>query len=209
MVANHIHDALAQVRRMQEIILERRSFRGYSGTARMAGATATLAGALIMSSARFPKSDLWHLAGWAVVLGAALVLNYGALGFWFLFNPRVKRSAAMLVPAVDALPALAMGALMSVGLVLKGHYDLLFGTWMILYGLGHVSYRQSLPPANYAVGAFYMVCGVACFIWPGIEFTNPFPMGLVFFTGELAGGYVLYRNNRLREEEDRKAEVEE
>ncbi len=206
MVANHIHDALAQVRKMQEIILERRSFRGYSGRARMYGALATLAGALAMSCPRFPDSDLWHLAGWAVVLGVALALNYGALGFWFLFNPRVKRNAAMLVPAIDALPALAMGALMSVGLVLKGEYDLLFGTWMILYGLGHVSYRQSLPSANYGVGAFYMLCGVICFIWPGLQFTNPLPMGLVFFTGELAGGYILYRNNLLREAEDREGD---
>jgi len=174
----------------------------------MAGAAATLVGALVMSSDHFPKSDWWHLAGWAVVLGAALILNYGALGFWFLFNPRVKRNGAMLLPAVDAVPALAMGALMSIGLIMKGEFDLLFGTWMILYGLGHVSYRQSLPPANYAVGTFYMVCGVACFIWPGIRFINPFPMGLVFFAGELSGGYILYRNNRLREEEDRKAEVE-
>lgn len=208
MVAHHIHDALSQVRRMQEIILERRSFRGYSGTARMAGAVATLTGAFVMNSSRFPKDDVWHLAGWAAVLGAALFLNYGALGFWFMFNPRVKRNVAMLVPAVDALPALAMGAFMSVGLVLRGQYDLLFGTWMILYGLAHVSYRQSLPTANYAVGAFYMICGVVCFVWPGLEFTDPLSMGIVFFVGEMMGGFILYKNNLLREAEDREVEGE-
>ena len=203
MVANHIHDALAQVRRMQEIILERRSFRGYSGRARVTGAVATLAGSILMASKAYPQGEIAHLAGWATVLGIALVLNYGALGFWFLFNPKVKRNSAMLVPAVDALPALAMGALMSIGLVLRGQYDLLFGTWMILYGLAHVSYRQSLPPANYAVGAFYMACGVICYLWRGLKFTNPIPMGIVFFVGETVGGYVLSRNNVLREAEDK------
>ena len=29
MIANHIHDALAQVRRLQEFILEKRLFKGY------------------------------------------------------------------------------------------------------------------------------------------------------------------------------------
>lgn len=207
MIANHIHDALAQVRKMQEIILQRRTFRGYSGRARIAGAGVALVGALVMNSARFPDTQPAHLVGWVVVLGLALVLNYGALGVWFLFNPRVRRNAAMLIPAVDAVPALAMGAIMSAGLVLRGVFDLLFGTWMIFYGLAHVSYRQSLPQANYSVGAFYMVCGVICFMWPGLEFSNPVPMGLVFFTGELAGGYILYRNNVLREAEDRKFEL--
>jgi hypothetical protein len=206
MVAHHIHDALSQVRRMQEIILERRSFRGYSGGARMVGAVVTLSGAVVMGADKFPKSDFAHLLGWLAVLGIALLLNYGALGFWFLFNPRVKRNGAMLVPAVDALPALAMGALMTVGLVVRSEYDLLFGTWMILFGLANVTYRKSLPPSNYAVGTFYMICGAICFIWPEIELKKPLPMGLVFFVGEMVGGCVLYRNNLLREQEDKGTE---
>lgn len=207
MIANHIHDALGQVRKMQEIILQRRSFRGYSGRARMAGAGVALVGTVFMSSAEFPETEQAHLLGWMIVLGLALVLNYGALAFWFLFNPRVKRNLAMLIPAVDAVPSLAMGALMSAGLVFRGVFDLLFGTWMIFYGLAHGSYRQSLPQANYAVGAFYMVCGVVCFVWPGIKFTNPVPMGIVFFVGELAGGWILFQNNAQREAEDRKIEL--
>lgn len=194
---------------MQELILEKRSFRGYSGRARMIGAVAVLAGAVVMGSRGFPKSDFAHLAGWVIVLALALVLNYGALFIWFLFNPRVKRNAAMLVPAIDALPALAAGAFMSLAFVLKGRYDFLFGTWMSLYGLAHVSYRQSLPPANYAVGAFYMFCGIVCLLWPGHLFTNPWPMGIVFCTGEMMGGYILYRNNCLRELEDKKIMREE
>ena len=76
MVANHIHDALSQVRKMQEIILHRRSFRGYSGRARIVGAVITLAGALVMGSRYFPDGEGHHLIGWAAVLGIAL----GSLG---------------------------------------------------------------------------------------------------------------------------------
>lgn len=152
-----------------------------------------------MDSAWFPQTNLAHLAGWGIVLATALALNYGALFFWFAFNPQVKRNAVMLLPAVDALPGLAIGAVMSVAFILKGEFDLLFGTWMCLYGLAHVSYRQSLPPANYAVGTFYMACGSVCLLWAGIRFTNPWPMAIVFGFGEWIGGYVLYLNNRKKE----------
>jgi hypothetical protein len=69
---------------------------------------------------------------------------------------------------------------------------------MCLYGLAHVAYRQSLPTIHYAVGIFYMLGGTACLLVPGICFTNPWPMGLVFGIGELSGGFILYRN-RLEE----------
>lgn len=207
-IASHIHDALGQVRRIQEIILERRSFRGYSGRARMAGAVSALIGAALMRGAWYPADDYWHLAGWCAVLAVALLLNYGALAAWFAFNPEVCRNPVMLLPAVDALPALLMGAFMSAGLVMRGEFDLLFGSWMMFYGLAHVSYRQSLPPANYAVGGFYMICGVVCLLWPGLKFVDPIPMGLVFFSGETLGGYVLLRNNRIRRDEDCEDEVD-
>ena len=50
MIANHIHDALAQVRELQQRILERQRFRGYSGEARMSAGTFALVGAWIMAS---------------------------------------------------------------------------------------------------------------------------------------------------------------
>jgi hypothetical protein len=209
MIAGHIHDALAQVRKLQELILEKRSFRGYSGKARMVGAAVVLAGAIVMSCSWFPRANMAHLIAWGSVLGAALVLNYGALFIWFLFNPQIKRNVAMLVPAIDAVPALAIGAILSLALIIKGEFDFLFGVWMCLYGLAHVSYRQSLPPANYAVGTYYMLCGTICLLWPEFSFLNPWPMSIVFFVGELAGGYILHRNNRQREKEDNKLAEEE
>jgi hypothetical protein len=198
MIATHIHDALSQVRKLQELILEKRTFRGYSGKARMVGSVLAIAGSVIMSAPFFPADALWHLAGWAGVLILALVLNYGALFIWFMFNPEVKRNAAMLVPAIDALPGLAMGALLSVVCFMKGYDDIVFGIWMCCYGLAHVSYRNTLPQTNYAVGLFYMLSGAVCLFWPGITFTNPWPMGIVFGIGEMCGGYILHRNNKCQ-----------
>lgn len=196
MLIHHIHDALAQVRRLQALIIEKRLFRGYSGIARMAGGIIALAGTAIMADKNFPATPAAHLLGWGTVLAGALAVNYGALLGWFVFRPASRRSARELVPAFDAIPALALGGGLSLALILHAEYDLLFGTWMGLYGLAHLPYRNSLPRANYLVGIFYLASGIAMLLWPGASFTNPYPMGLVFGIGELAGGLVLYRLNR-------------
>jgi hypothetical protein len=200
MIANHIHDAMGQVRRMQELVLAKQRFKGYSGKARVVGAAVALLGAFAMSRSAFPALPLAHLGGWTGVLVIGIIANYGGLAIWFMRDPAVQRDLMQLKPAADALPALGIGAVLSLSLVVHEQYDLLFGSWMCLYGLVHVAYRQSLPKTNYVVGVFYMLCGTYCLLSPCVSFTNPWPMGLVFGTGELAGGIVLYRN-RMEEPE--------
>lgn len=194
MIANHIHDALAQVRKLQEIVLEKKLFKGYSGKARVISGAVALAGAAVLSSAAVSPAPLAHLAGWGVVLAVGLVVNYAAMAYWFFFNSGAGRNPIMLKPAIDAVPALAVGAVFSMALILAGQYNLLFGTWMCLYGLAQVAYRQSLPRGIYFVGLCYIACGAYCLLAPGISFTNPWPMGIVFCLGEAAGGVILMLN---------------
>jgi hypothetical protein len=187
--------ALRQVRRIQSLLGERSTFRGYSGTARLIGAAAALIGGSVLAIGPVPSTPVAHLAGWAAVLAVALTVNYAGLLAWFLFHPEADRSIPKLTPAVDAVPALGVGAVMSVAAVVHGTFDLLFGIWMTCYGLAHMPYRKSLPGANYVVGVFYLVAGTACLLYSP-DFTNPWPMGLVFFAGETAGGLVLRDVNR-------------
>ena len=197
-MSDEVEDALRQVRAMREAALERSKFRGYSGTARMVGGIAALAGAVLLDAPWFPRVPLAHLAGWAAVLAAALALNYGALLLWFWRAPGVRRDSLKLMPVLDAMPALAAGALVSLALIAHGQYDLLFGVWMTLYGIAHAPYRRTLPRAILAIGAFYVIAGAVCLFHPAVTFVNPWPMGLVFFAGETAGGYVLLKH-RLEE----------
>jgi len=199
MIANHIHDALAQVRQLRDLVLEKRMFFGYSGRARMVGGAAALVGALVMSLPSYPSGRVAHLAGWSAVLLAALIANYGALALWTFSRRKPRHGLSELAPAVEALPALAIGAVASVALVVHDQFHLLFGTWMSFYGLVHVVYRVSLPRANYGVGVFYMVSGAACLLHPALKFTNPWPMGLVFFVGESLGGIILCRHRLVSE----------
>lgn len=193
MVANHIHDALGQVRKLREAVLEKRQFRGYSGLARMLSGLAALAAAVVLHGLHSDNPDV-HLAAWGAVLAVGMLLNYGALLYWFLRDPQVGRNPAHLKPAFDAIPPLAVGAAFTAACLLYGRYHWLFAVWMSMYGLMHIPYRNSLPPANYGVGLFYVAAGAACLFWPGLSFLNPWPMGLVFFAGETAGGLVLHLN---------------
>lgn len=192
MIANHIHDALGQVRQLRRLILEKRCFHGYSGGARIGAGCIALATAVFLSSKIVPVDPLVHLAGWGMVLVAGLLLNYGALAIWFLSDREARLNPLLLVPAIDAVPALAVGAVLSAVVIRAESYDLLFGIWMSLYGLAQVAYRHSLPPTIYRVGGLYILAGFACLIFP-VQFTNPWPMGLVFFIGEMAGGMALMK----------------
>lgn len=195
MIANHVHDALAQVKVLQEFILAKNTFKGYSGKARLAAGAASLLAACVLGWPRMPASPWVHLAGWGIVLAVALVVNYAALVYWFLFDAGVRRNPLMLKPALDALPALAMGAILSLALIAHQQFDLLFGVWMGCYGLAQVAYRVSLPKGIYLIGLFYLACGAACLLWPSVSFVNPWPMGWVFFVGECAGGWILIRDH--------------
>jgi len=202
MIANHIHDALAQVSKLQQFILERNRFKGYSGTARVLSGGAAIIGAVVMSGAGFPRTELAHLAGWSVVLVAGLIINYGALAYWFLFDNEVRRNPVMLKPALDAVPPLAVGGILAVSLVLRGQYDLIFGACMSLYGLGQVAYRRSLPKGIYMLGFYYLACGAFFLVDGGIRFTEPWPMALAFAAGEAASGLVLIVDHRRTDKEE-------
>lgn len=190
-------ELLGHLNRLREAVADRQQFHGYSGTARLAGGLAALATAGVLASPLVPATPLAHLLGWGALLAIGGAVNYGALLRWFLYSSDAARKLFNLRPALDALPALAAGGLLSAGAVLHAHYDLLFGIWMCCFGVVHGAYRRNLPPANYTVGIFYLAAGAACLAWPGLEFTNPWPMGLVFFAGETAGGAIfLLANDR-------------
>jgi hypothetical protein len=192
MIANHIHDALGQVRRLQALILEKRKFTGYSGTARMLGGAVAMLGCALMSF--FRDSFAAQLAGWVCILVVALLLNYGALLLWFVQLPERKRTLAELSPALDAVPPLAVGAALSAALLLRSYPDLLFGSWMCLYGLAHTTCRNALPKENGFLGLYYIACGMFFLLWPGTTFMNPLPAGVVFLVGEWTGGAIFYRH---------------
>ena len=194
MVAHHIHDALDQVHRLQELILEKRKFRGYSGSARMAGGMITALGCIVLGSSLVPKTVVAQLTGWMLLAGAAMALNYGALILWYIQLPNDERKTVRAKPVLDAMPPLLLALPLTVALLVRGYPDLLFGTWMCLYGLAHTSCRRDLPRGNWLVGIYYLLCGSFFMLWQKAEFLTPWPMGVVFLIGESVGGIIFHRH---------------
>ncbi|GEM_PF-419765 len=192
MVVSHVHEALRQVRAMQRRVLEAERFVGYSGRTRAFGGTVALIAALVMTSDRYPRTNDAHLAGWLAVLAVAVVGNYSALLYWFLFNPKAGRDVRRLIPTVDAVPPLVVGGVLSLVFVREDLFDLLFGAWMCLYGLANFSSRRILPAAIWALGTYYVGLGILFLFHPSVTFLSPMPAGLVFFFGEWAGGFIFH-----------------
>lgn len=197
MIANHIHHALEQVRDLQQKILEKQRFKGYSGRARAICGVAALIAAFIMSSSLYdPPAGYVNRAyalSWGLVALFGVMINFGALIHWFMFDPSVNRDIRRLKPTLDALPPILVGAVLTIVLLHSNLHQYLFGTWMCLFGLANLASRHVLPKRIWMVGTYYILCGTVCLLYASeTAFTNPWPMGIVFFIGEWAGGIILH-----------------
>ncbi|WP_089721769.1 hypothetical protein [Candidatus Entotheonella palauensis] len=192
MIAQHIHHALEQVQELQQRILEKQRFRGYSGRARMAGGVLALLTAIVLATPGIPPTPAAHLQAWGILLALALILNFGSVIYRLMIAPGGAWDVRRLRPVMDTLPPILVGAILSIALVRHGQFDALFGTWMCLFSLSHFVTRQVLPAQMTLVGGVYLACGTVCLLLPMGSFVNPWPMGLVFFVGEGAGGLLFW-----------------
>ena len=187
-----VQDALRQVRELQKKILEKQKFKGYSGRARAISGTLALLASGILASPYWPSTPIAHLAGWGTVFGLAALLNFGAILYWFLRDPRANRDIRRLKPVVDTLPPLIVGAILTFVLTREQLHNWLFPVWMCLYGLANLASRHVLPSAISAIGWFYIIAGSLLLLLGPPSFMNPWPMGIIFFAGEWMGGIVLH-----------------
>lgn len=189
---SHIHQALDQVRELKHQVLEKQRFKGYSGRARAISGTLALLTAAVLASPQYPRTVAAHLTAWGALFVVCGLLNYGAVCYWFLTDPHANRNLRRLKPALDGLPPLLVGGLISWLLIDHGLTDRLFGVWMCLFGLANVSSRHVLPKLIGALGLYYVACGAICLLVPQVTLLQPWPMGLVFFFGEWAGGIIFH-----------------
>ena len=193
-----VKQAIEQVSRIQTHVLSNQRFHGYSGRTRVLSGILALAAPFILSSALVPQTQMAHLIGWAILFAVAFTLNYVALIYWFFHDPQVMRDIKRLRPVLDVVPPLLVGAVLSIALILQGHYYLLFGVWMCLFGLANLASRRVLPKLISLVGCVYLGFGAVCLLMPGLSFLNPWPMGIAFFIGECSSGMILHYDLRRK-----------
>lgn len=192
MIAGHIHHALAQVHELQQKILEKQRFKGYSGRARALSGTFCFLAAAVMGSPFYPATRPAHVAGWGGAFSIAMLLNFGAMLYWFLFDPASKRDIRKLKPVIDVIPPLLVGGVLTVTLMQQGLYAHLFGMWLCLAGLANLAMRHVLPKRIWIIGLFYILTGMVFLLLKPVPFLNPWPAGILFFLGEWAAGVILH-----------------
>ncbi len=187
-----IQETIEHVRELQQAVLERRRFKGYSGRVRIAMGLFALVMAAAMASPLVPERNLWHIIGWGIVFFVAFLLNAGAVIWWFWNDPAARRDVRVLKPTIDVIAPIAVGGLLTAAMICNRDYQYLFGIWMCLFGLTNMTSRMVLPRPIWWVGSFYIAAGAICLLMPGMDFQNPWPMGVIFCAGEITGGVVLH-----------------
>jgi len=188
-----INDALDQVRQLQSICLTKQKFYGYSGKARLFSGVFALLVALVLHLRFHGASELTHFKAWGILAVVSIVTNYLALLLWFLYDDDVQREPRRLRPAIEALPPFAIAGVLTMAFFLNQSWMYMVGTWMLCFGLMNLASRNFLERAIGWVGLYYVVAGTFLILAPTVPFTNPWPMGIIFFAGEVIGGLIMWK----------------
>jgi hypothetical protein len=136
------------------------------------------------------------MAWLAVWLGAAAIAV--PIGFVFMIAKAQRHAVPLWSPAGRRfaqafLPALLAGAILTVLLVRKGHFDLLPPAWLLLYGAGVMAGAASSVAVLTLIGVAFVVCGAAAAL------TAPawgnFWLGLGFGALHIVFGFVIARKH--------------
>ncbi len=185
-------EALGIVKELRRRVLARQRFAGYSGTARAGGGAIALFASLLAGLFGLGSNDGALLLLWGCVFAAAFALNYGAVLSWRIRN-RIETEA--LAPALEPLPILFAGGVVTLACVAAKSPVILPCVWTSLVALTNFTGKYALPKKIRLVGAFYLFAGVLCLLLGAFAWRNPVFLGGLFFTGEWLGGWILHREN--------------
>lgn len=191
-----IHAALKEIRSLHTAIVDKQRFRGYSGRARALGGCVALAAGVSLQGLAIQVPEQ-VLAAWGVVFACAVGLNYGTAFYWLLRKAHPHHRGIPQLP--ETLSIWLAGGALTAALWLHGQADLLYGMWMLLFGVAQIVTRRSLPRGIGWTGCWYLCAGLTCLALPQGLFTwHPLAMGLVFFAGEFAGGLIFHTEGDWR-----------
>lgn len=191
MDAFQLKAALREVRELRSAIIEKQRLRGFSGRARALGGALALVAGWGLSAPTAELSESVAFGGWGAVFAGAWLLNYGAVAFWHL-RRGADTGARPLRPHLETLPAWIVAGIITLALWRRGDSQILYGMWMLLFGLMQTTHRNMLPREIAWVGLYYIVAGAACVFAP-LGFVEMAPvMGTVFFLGEFLGGLIFH-----------------
>jgi hypothetical protein len=198
-----VERALADLAEVRDRLASVQEFRGYSGSAAaLSGLVAVVAGGIqfaVAPSPHTPDEIGRYLGIWFLCLALALAINYGALLAWYMRTAGRHERQQTRTVGVAIIPAIALGAVLSLAMIAHKIYWILPGIWYASYGIGLFSSRAMLPRGVILVASAFGLAGAALILTLDTSLPLRFwvmPLGFGF--GQMFIGYLL--------SQDRKAE---
>lgn len=188
--------ALAEIEAIRGQVARATQFRGYgpatlAGTGVLAGIAAVAQAALISNPGDEPAA---YLRLWVGTAAMSLVL----ISLEAISRARRAHSTLTLPMLRSAgeefLPAIAAGTLLTI-VIARGAANNLWmlpGLWQVIFSLGVFSSCRLLPRPMYAVGLWYLSCGLILLARGNGDYAlSPWTMGVPFGVGQILVAAVL------------------
>src|SRR5215469_14164314 len=193
-----VERALADLAEVRDRLAECQQFKGYSGPAAAAsGAIALVAGLAQFVFVPHPATasdERTYLYVWFACLAAALILNYGAIAVWYSRTGAAQERVRARSAGVALLPAIVLGAVLILALILHGIIWMLPGVWYASYAVGLYASRALVPKGALPLAAAFGIIGAVLLLTPNAAMPLAWwimPVGFGF--GQIYIGWLLTR----------------
>ncbi|HUA09129.1 MAG TPA: hypothetical protein VMA98_07610 [Candidatus Acidoferrales bacterium] len=195
-----LEKALLDIAEVRERLAMAQRFRGYSGVAAIAsGCFAILAGviqALIVAVPQGGYESRMYASIWLVCGTAAFIVNYGSIAHWFVSDASARDRWQTRTVGLAILPAIALGAAITLALLGRGAFSYLPGVWYGCYGVGLFASRTMLPRGVLPIAAFFLLAGIALLFAPSAIALAWWVLPIGFGIGQIAIGVFVARDRR-------------
>ena len=188
--------ALAEISEIRAQVARGTQFRGYGPTSTAVSGTLALIVAAVQ--AVWMKEGGHDVLPFLAVWVATAAVSVALATFETIVRSRRVHSGfatEMIRSAVEQfLPAAIVGLLLTGVMLLAAPQELwmLPGLWALIFSLGVFASCRFLPRQMFAVGLWYLVCGLVCLMMAsGRRVLSPWEMGIPFGVGQLLVAAVL------------------
>lgn len=194
---NDFYKALGDISSIRRQVAHSTEFRGYGpATLAATGGFAILAAG---AQALLLPDPANHIAAYLAIWISTAILSAGLIGVQMVTRThRIHSGMAdeMIRMAVEQfLPSVGAGILITLVLVrnVPSALWMLPGLWQVVYSLGVFSSCRFLPRPVAAVGAWYLLTGLACISLGDNRAFSPWAMGIPYCAGQLlVAGILLF-----------------
>jgi hypothetical protein len=192
--------AMLDIAEVRDRLAMTQRFRGISGVAAIAsGCFAIAAGVLQALLVAVPGPGYpthVYASIWLVCGTAALIVNYASIAHWYVSDTSVRDRWQTRTVGLAILPAIALGAGLTLAMVTRGAFSYLPGIWYGCYGVGLFASRMMLPRNVLWISAFFLIAGIALLFAPSSLALAWWVLPVGFGIGQIAIGVLVSRDRR-------------